>query len=63
MNTGDPVSEAAALPMLFRALSIGGVIIMDEYGFENFEIYDPMFRSIGIEPFWLPSGQCVISKI
>jgi len=63
-NTCDWESEAKSLPYFYGALNIGGVIIIDDYAIDegHFEIYDPVFKQLGIEPYWMPSGQCAIFK-
>ena len=64
LNTSDHRSEAESLPYFIEAMSPGGVLIIDDYAIDDghFEVYDPVLRDLGIEPLWLPSGQCVLSK-
>lgn len=64
LNTGDFRAEALSLPLFFDALSKGGALVIDAYAVNDgqFEIYDPALRQIGVEPLWLPSGQCVVLK-
>jgi|WetSurMetagenome_2_1015567.scaffolds.fasta_scaffold131413_3 hypothetical protein len=65
LNTADYKAEALSLPLFFEALSRGGVLVIDNYAIDDghFDIYDPAMRQIGVEPLWLPSGQCVILKM
>ena len=64
LNTGDEKSEALSLPILFDALSEQGMIVIGRYGSGDghFDVYDPVLTKLGVEPFWLPSGQAVITK-
>ena len=64
MNTGDGPSEAAAFPSLYKNLSPGGYCIIDNYAISGgyFDTFDPVFSELGVEPYWLPTGQCVIKK-
>jgi hypothetical protein len=64
LNTGDWAAEAQSLRYFYNALSPKGAIIVDDYaiGDGHFDIYDPILDELGIEPYWLPTGQCVIMK-
>jgi hypothetical protein len=60
-DTGIPEAAAESLPIFYEALSPGGVIVSSEYH-NNINRFDQVFSSLGVSPFWLPSGQCVIFK-
>jgi hypothetical protein len=60
-DTGNPKAEAESIPIFYEALSPGGMIITDQYG-NYIEYYESILNSMGVVPFWLPSGQGVIVK-
>jgi hypothetical protein len=60
-DTGNPVADAASMPMFYEALSPGGILISDQYG-DCPDRYDAVLEPLGIYPFWLPSGQAVVIK-
>ena len=60
-NTGDPEAEAEALPIFYETLSPGGIIITNQYA-NNPHYFEPVVKSLGIAPLWLPSGQGVFFK-
>jgi hypothetical protein len=64
MNTADDISESATLPGLFKLTSPGGVIVIDGYAINGGaqSVFDPPLRNLGITPFVLPTGQCVIFR-
>ena len=60
-DTGNPIADAAALPIFYERLSPGGIILSEQYA-NNIQYYDAAVRKLKIEPIWLPSGQGLILK-
>lgn len=62
LNTNDHRSEAESLIRVLPQMSSGGIVVIDAYAIDagHQDIYDPVLRDIGAEPFVLPTGQAVI---
>lgn len=60
-DTGNAEAAAAAMTDFYAALSPGGIIICDEFN-RDAGRFQKVFATLGIAPFWLPSGQCVVFK-
>jgi hypothetical protein len=60
-DTGVPDAAADSLPDFYDALSPGGIIVCYEFN-RNSKRFESVLASLGITPFWLPSGQCVVFK-
>ena len=64
LNTGDCKAEALSLPHFWQRLSPGGVVVIDNYAIDDghFEDYAAAIAALGVDPFWMPTGQCVVEK-
>lgn len=64
LNVTDEVAESSSIPYLYSKLSPGGIILIDYYcyGSGQFEVYEPIAASLGVEIFELVTGQGVIHK-
>ena len=63
-DTSRPAVEAVSLPIVYRQLSPGGIVIFDAFSSTSGATreYSRAFAEMNLEPFWLPSGQVMIAK-
>jgi predicted O-methyltransferase YrrM len=67
IDMNHPVPEAGALKAVLPKLSKGGIVILDDYGWEAYSaqkvVLDPIADSFGQQILELPTGQGIIIKI
>jgi hypothetical protein len=63
-DTSKPEVEAASLPIVYRLLSPGGIAIFDAFSSTAAATreYSRALAEMKLEPFWLPSGQIMITR-
>jgi hypothetical protein len=60
-DTGDEDAVVESFPTFYEALSIGGIIVCNEYN-RCVDRLGSIIVRLGADPFWLPSGQGIIIK-
>lgn len=63
LSTANQEAELASLPYLIASLNPGGVIVIDDYGWDQKAAgYDRVVHAAGASIFCLPTGQGVLMK-
>jgi len=67
IDMNHPAPEAAALERVLPRLPIGGVVILDDYGWWGYSAQkralDPIAQAFGQEILELPTGQGLLIKV